>query len=165
MRKFSKKQTVVTGIVAVALVGTGTAAFAYWTSQGKGTGSATTAAEAATLVVEQTTSPKGMFPGDANQDLVIKVTNPGPNMVQVHGVRAVATVEQAEGAAGTCSVTDYQVNDEQIAESGQIVLKWTDVELGSEADQDSENVVRFFDKTTNQDGCKGASLDFAYTAE
>ena len=62
MRTFSKKKLVVTAVVATVLVGTGTAAFAYWTSQGKGAGTATTAAEATTLVVKQTTSPDGHVP-------------------------------------------------------------------------------------------------------
>ena len=166
MRTFSKKKLVVTAAVAAVLVGSGTAAFAYWTSQGTGTGSATTAAGAATLTVQQTSSPVGMYPGDVAQPLVVKVTNPGPSKVQVAGVRAVATITQAPGAVGTCTVTDYDVNGTQIDPSGQITLNWTAVELDSAAAQSSTNSVNFHDKaTTNQDGCKGASLDFAYTAQ
>jgi hypothetical protein len=165
MRTFSKKKLVVTAAVATVLVGTGTAAFAYWTSQGEGKGSATTAAEATTLVVKQTTSPVGMFPGDKAQDLVIKVTNPGPNKVEIAGVRAVATVEQAPGVEGTCDPSDYQVNKDQLDKSGAVVLNWDAVELAAEGDQDSVNTVKFFDKTTeNQDGCKGATLNFQYFA-
>ena len=118
MRTFSKKKLVVTAAVAAVLVGTGTAAFAYWTSQGEGKGSATTAAEATTLVVKQTTSPEGMYPGDSAQDLVIKVTNPGPNKVQVDTVTVVPTVKMADGVEGTCDASDYQVNGEQLVDRG-----------------------------------------------
>ena len=166
MRTFSKKKLVVTTAVAAVLVGTGTAAYAYWTSQGTGNGSATTAASAATLTVQQTSSPTGMYPGDAAQDLVVKITNPGPNKVQVDGVRAVATVAKATGAVGTCDPSDYQVNGVQLGTDGQVTLRWTAVELDASGAQDSTNTVHFFDKATvNQDGCKGATLNFAYTAQ
>ncbi|HYN65825.1 MAG TPA: hypothetical protein VES93_02980 [Ornithinibacter sp.] len=165
MRKFSKKQIVVTGAVAAVLVGTGTAAFAYWTSQGTGSGSATTAAEATTLVVEQTTEVTDMFPGDKAQDLVVKVTNPGPNMVQVAGVSVVPTVKMAEGAKGICDPSDYQVNGKQLPAEGIVSLNWKAVELDAEANQDSTNTVQFFNKGENQDACKGATLVFSYTAQ
>ena len=171
MRTFSKKKLVVTAVVATVLVGTGTAAFAYWTSQGEGNGTATTAAEATTLVVKQTTSPEGMYPGDTAQDLVIKVTNPGPNKVQVDTVTVVPTVKMADGVEGTCDASDYQINGEQLVDEGTIDLNWEAVELDAKTDQDSSNTVQFFDKTreafgedANQDGCKGATLIFAYTA-
>lgn len=164
MRKFSKKQIVVTGAVAAVLVGTGTAAFAYWTSQGTGSGSATTAAEATTLVVEQTSEVTDMFPGDKAQPLVVKVTNPGPNKVQIAGVSVVPTVKLAEGAKGTCDPSDYQVNGKQLPAEGIVSLNWEAVELDAEAAQDSVNTVQFFNKDTNQDDCKDATLVFSYTA-
>lgn len=166
MRTFSKRKLVVTTAVAAVLVGSGTAAFAYWTSQGKGTGSATTAAAATTLVVTQTTAPEDMFPGDAAQDLVIKVSNPGPNMVKIAGVSAIATVEKATGAVGTCDPSDYQVNGKPLPVGGTVDLLWTAVELDAKKDQDSKNTVNFNNKVdANQDGCKGATLTFQYTAQ
>lgn len=171
MRTFSKKKLVVTAVVATVLVGTGTAAFAYWTSQGEGKGSATTAAEATTLVVKQTTSPEGMYPGDKAQDLTIKVTNPGPNKVQIDTVTVVPTVKMADGVEGTCDASDYQINGKQLVDGAVTELNWEAVELDAEAAQDSTNTVQFFDKTrkdfgdeANQDGCKGATLLFAYAA-
>jgi hypothetical protein len=165
MRSFSSKKLVVTAAVAAVLVGTGTAAFAYWSTQGAGEGTATTAAEAATLIVKQTTSPVGMYPGDAAQDLVVKVTNPGPNKVQVEGVSVVPTVKPADKVEGTCDPSDYQVNGKQLPADGIVVLNWKAVELDAKADQDSKNTVQFFDKAdANQDGCKGATLVLTYTA-
>ena len=165
MRTFSKKKLVVTAAVATVLVGTGTAAFAYWTSQSTGEGTATTAAQATTLGVEQITSPKGMYPGDAEQQLVIKVTNPGPNKVQVDGVSVLPTVTLADKADGTCDASDYQINGKQLPAEGIVSLNWDAIELAAKADQDSKNTVQFFDKTdANQDGCKGATLVLSYTA-
>lgn len=165
MHTFSKKKLVVTAAVAAVLVGSGTAAFAYWTSQGTGTGSATTAAAATALTVEQSTQPAGMYPGDAAQDLVVTVTNPGPNKAQVAGVRAVVTITKAVGATGTCTPADYQVNGVQLPDSGQVALRWSPTELASGASQTSDNTVHFFDTSANQDGCKGATVVFAYTAQ
>jgi archaellin len=164
MRTFSTKKLVVTAAVAAVLVGTGTAAFAYWTSQGTGEGTATTAAAATTLVVDQMGTPTGMYPGDKEQDLVVKVTNPGPNKVQVDFVSVVPTVRLADKATGTCDPSDYQVNGKQLPASGVVALNWDAIELASGADQSSTNTVQFFDKDSNQDGCKGATLVLSYTA-
>jgi hypothetical protein len=165
MRTFSTKKLVVTAVAATVLVGTGTAAFAYWTSQGTGTGNATTAASASLLTVEQTSSPVGMYPGDAAQPLVVKVTNPGPNKAQVAGVRAVATVTKASGVTAACTPADYQVNGSQLPDNGQVTLNWTAIELDATAFSTSTNSVHFYDTGSNQDGCKGATLVFAYTAQ
>lgn len=107
-----------------------------------------------------------MYPGDAEQKLVVKVTNPGPNKVQVDYVSVVPTVTLAEGMKdNTCDPSDYQVNGKQLPAEGVVSLNWKAVELDAEASQDSTNTVQFFDKTdTNQDGCKGATLVLSYTA-
>jgi archaellin len=165
MRTFSKKKLVVTAVAATVLVGTGTAAFAYWTSQGTGRGTATTAAEATTLKVDQIGTPKDMYPGDAEQKLIVKVTNPGPNKVEIAGVSVVPTVTLAEGMKDKCDPSDYQVNGKQLPAEGTVTLNWKAVELAAGADQDSTNTVQFFDKAeANQDGCKGATLVLSYTA-
>ena len=113
-----------------------------------------------------------MYPGDSGAGRSsIKVTNPGPNKVQVDTVTVVPTVKMADGVEGTCDPSDYQINGEQLPAEGIVSLNWEAVELDAEADQDSTNTVQFFDKTrkafdedANQDGCKGATLLFAYTA-
>jgi hypothetical protein len=95
MRTFSTKKLVVTAAVATVLVGTGTAAFAYWTSQGTGEGTAATAASAPALTVEQLSTPSNMYPGDSAQELVVEVGNPGQSKAEVFGLRAIATVTPA----------------------------------------------------------------------
>ena len=165
MRTFSTKKLVVTAAVATVLVGTGTAAFAYWTSQGTGNGNATTASSATALTVLQTSSPAGMYPGDTAQQLVVKVTNPGPNKAQVFGVRAVPTVTKAVGAVGACDPSDYLVNGTALPADGSVNLVWDATELNSGSFALSTNTVGFNDKATDQNGCKGATLVFAYTAQ
>ena len=165
MRTFSTKKLVVTAAVAAVVVGTGTAAFAYWTSQGTGEGTAQTAAEATVLNVKQISTPDNMFPGDKPQALVITVSNPGQNKVQIAGLTAVPTVTLSDKAVGTCDPSDYQVNGKALPAKGIVTLNWESVELDADGSQDSTNTVQFFDKTdTNQDGCKGATLVLSYTA-
>ena len=79
--------------------------------------------------------------------LVINVTNPGPNKVQVDTVTVVPTVKMADGVEGTCDPSDYQINGEQLPAEGTVALNWEAVELDAKTAQDSSNTVQFFDKT------------------
>ncbi|MBR7744152.1 hypothetical protein KC207_12730 [Phycicoccus sp. BSK3Z-2] len=166
MRTFTKKQVAVTGVAAVVVLGTGTAAYAYWTSTGSGTGSATTSAGAANLTLEQTSSVINMYPGDAAQSLVVKVTNNAENAAYVTSVTGVASVTQAPGAVGACDPTDYTYNGSPLPANGAFTMTWAPVDLASGGSQSTAgDSIKFNNKTTNQDGCKGATVDFAYSAQ
>ena len=167
MRTISKKKLAVSGAIAVILVGSSTAAYAYWTSQGTGTGSATTSAGAANLRLDQVGSITNLFPGDQPQDLVVKVTNLAENNAYVAAVSGKATVTKAIGApAGTCDASNYQVNGGQLAGTGEFTLTWAAVDLAKDGDQSTAgDTFHFFNKSgTNQDACKGASIAFDFAA-
>ncbi len=165
MRKFSKKQTAATAALTVVLLGGGTAAYAYWTTTGTGTGAATTSEGAPLLTVEQTTTVTNMFPGDEPQSLVVQVTNDAENSAYVQFVKGIATVNQASGATGACDPTDYSYNGDPLPPSGAFTMTWTATDMAAGASLSTAgDTLKFNNKASNQDGCKDATVTFAYTA-
>jgi len=69
-------------ITTVALLACASAAFAYWTSTGSGTGDAATGSSGAITVV-QTSSVAGLFPGGPAQTLSGNFNNPNAGQVFV----------------------------------------------------------------------------------
>ncbi|HET6876318.1 MAG TPA: hypothetical protein VFH38_02180 [Jatrophihabitans sp.] len=106
--------------------------------------------------------PGNLAPG-VSIPLNLKVSNPNHSDLAVSNLTVtVQSVAKAAGASGTCSVTDYTVD--QYSGPYPLVVP----SLGS-ADLGQLNVgpaywphVRMLDKAVNQDGCKGATLTLAY---
>lgn len=163
MRSFSKKQLAVAGTATVILVGGSTAAYAYWTSTGGGTGDGATAAGSAALVVTQDTLLAGMYPGDSPQDLQFTVTNGsvGDPSTKVYGVTAYVTTDK-----GGCDGTDFLINGTP-ADSA-VTLAWTPVEIvggSSETSVLEDNDIQFNNKATEQNDCKNAAVTITYAAQ
>jgi hypothetical protein len=145
----------------VAAIGVAAAAIAYWSTSGSGTGSAATSAGAANLTVTATSSPTNMYPGDSAQKLTFTVTNNASNKARVHQVVvSIHDVAQALSATGSCDATDYTLSggtvtvDQELTSGGTYTVPTA-----------SAPTIQFNDKTdTNQDGCKGATVNLAYNA-
>lgn len=141
---------------AIALtVGTlfvGGAAFAYWTTTGAGTGSASTGTNAA-VVVNQTSTVSGLAPGLAAQSLSGDFDNANAGPVYVAAVTATVTGTDKVG----CDSTDYTIAGSATVNAqvpaGNGVGAWTGL------------TIQFNNKTgANQDACKNAVVDIAYSA-
>jgi hypothetical protein len=141
------------GVLAVATAG---GAYAYWTTQGEGSGSATTSAGAASLVVSETSNVTGMFPGDTAQALTGTVKNTAANAAYVTKVTAsIANVVLPLGATG-CDKSDYTLANPEMTVAQDLASGETFAFKGAS--------IKFNNKTTNQDGCKGATVLLTYTA-
>lgn len=156
MARFTRKKKVLAFFTAGLVLVGGGVAFAYWTAGGSGTGSATTGTVTA-LTAVQTSVVTGMAPGDSAQTLSGTFTNPNDGPVYVTSVTAsIDSVTKAVGApAGTCDATDYTLADATMA-------------VGAEALADDSSTwggatIRFNNKATNQDACKGATVNLVYT--
>jgi hypothetical protein len=155
MKKFfGKKRTLALAVVAVLAVAA--AAFAYWTTSGSGTGTAAVSSGGANLTVTDTSTLTAMYPGDSAQTLSGTVKNNADNKAQVDSVTvSIASVDKASGAAaGTCDSTDF-------------TLASTTMTVGQELAKDqSANftgaTIKFNNKNTNQDACKGATVHLTY---
>lgn len=147
-------------VVAAVLVGAASVgAYAYWSSTGAGSGSAASGDVAAVTVV-QTSTVSGLAPGLAAQTLSGNFTNPNSGPVYITSVTAsISSVVKAAGApAGTCDAGDYTLSNATMAvgaeiPSGTAKGSWTGA------------TIAFNNKAgTNQDACKGATVNLAYTA-
>lgn len=156
MAKLTKKKKIAL-VMAALVLGTGGAAFAYWTAGGSGTGSATTGTTQAIAAV-QTSTVTAMGPGDTAQTLSGNFTNPNTGPVYVATVTArIASVTKAAGApAGTCDATDYTLGNETMTVGHEVAS-------GSGVDAWTGATLKFNNKATAQDACKGATVNLAYT--
>jgi len=157
MRKPTKKTTAIM-IAAVTVLAGGGAAFAYWTAGGSGTGAGTTSASTANVTVVQTSTVSAMQPGDTAQTLSGTFNNPNSGPAYVATVTAaISSVEKAVGATGTCDATDYT-----LATPGMTVN--AEIAPGTAKGSWTGATVKFNNKAgVNQNACKGATVNFAYT--
>jgi len=155
MNKLPRKRLVVI-VTAVLLLTGGGIAFAYWSAGGAGTGSATTGTSVA-ITANQTSTVTSMGPGDSAQTLSGDFTNTNSGPVYVTSVVAsISSVTKAVGApSGTCDATDYTLANATMAVGAE-------VPAGTGVGSWSGATIKFNDKATNQDACKGATVNLAY---
>ena len=156
MARLSRKK-VVTVTVAVLMTAAG-AAYAYWTAGGSGTGTGATGTASA-LVVRQTSTVSAMAPGAAAQTLSGNFDNPNTAAVYVTAVTAgISSVTKAVGApAGTCDAGDYTLTGAEMTVDAQVAV-------GNASGSWSGATLAFNSTSANQDACKGATVNLAYTA-
>jgi hypothetical protein len=159
MRKFSTKQYVIAGVAAAALAAGGGLAYAYWTTSGSGTGTATTSAGTANLTVTPDSTPSGLQPGSAAQALGATVTNNATNLVHIDSVTVgITSVTLGGNPAVGCDSTDFTISN------GGLLTNPATTELAGGASRDYTGAtIAFNDKSTNQDGCKGVTVNLKYT--
>ena len=157
MRAHWKKKTVVLTLGLVLVVGGGGAAFAYWTAGGSGTGTATTGSNVP-LTENQTTVVSAMATGVPAQTRTRTYTNTNPPPVWVGTVTAaISSVTKAGSPVVGCDATDYTLSNAAMTVNAEIpsgtgVGAWTGA------------TIQFNDKaSTNQDACKGATVNLSYT--
>ena len=155
MRKFTKKTVAVAATATILLSGAG-AAFAFWTAGGSGTGNATTGTNVAITAV-QTSSVTAMAPGDTAQSLngTFLNTNTGPVYVATVTASISGVTKDAGAVAGTCDATDYTLANAVMTVNAEALADDTSTWTGA--------TIKFNNKAgTNQDACKGATVNLAY---
>ena len=155
MFKLNRKRGVFLGaILSLALA---SAAFAYWTSTGSGTGSASAAGAQSALTANQTTVLTAMYPGDTAQTISGNFNNPnsGPSYVSSVTVSISGVTKAAGAAAGTCDATDFTLASATMSVGHEVAA-------GNAKDAFTGATIKFNNKTTNQDACKGATVALAY---
>lgn len=139
-------------------VGGAGVAFAYWSAGGAGTGEAETGTTIG-LVAIQTTTVDDMKPGDTAQALSGNFNNPNDGPAYVTSVTAsISSVDKAAGApAGTCDASDYTL-------ATPVALVGAEIPAGDAQGAWAGATIKFNNKPlVNQDGCKGATVNMAYT--
>lgn len=158
MAQISKKKKLA-AIAAAFVVVSGGVAFAYWTTTGSGSGTAATGDGAESVLVNQTALVDPLAPDVAAQTLSGTFDNPNPGSVYIATVTvSIGSVTQAIGAAaGTCDATDYTL-------TGATMTVAQNVPAGTAVGTWGGATIAFNNKATNQDACKGATVNLAYTA-
>ena len=154
-RKFKHWLIASVGVVTLIAAAGG---FAYWTNTGSGTGSAASGTNVG-ITVTQTTTPTGLYPGGPTAALSGQFNNTNASKVYVHEVSAtIASVTGPNITVPTpCTAADYQLNgfpvtvDAEVA-SGTGQGSWTGASL------------QLLDSATNQNGCKGATVNLTYAS-
>lgn len=158
IRKMNRKKKVSLLTAGLVLVGGG-AAFAYWTGGGSGSGTVSSQSTLAALTVNQTTTISNLAPGVAAQTLSGNFNNPNAGSVYVTTVTAsISSVTKATGAVvGVCDATDYTL-------ANATMTVGAEVPTGNAKGAWTGATIAFNDKATNQDQCKGATVNLSYTA-
>jgi len=155
MSKLTNRRSLV-GAIVVAIVAAGSA-YAYWTAGGSGTGSATAQNGQSALTAVQTTVLTAMYPGDSAQTISGNFNNPNSGPIQVSTVTAsIASVAKATGApAGTCDATDFTLANAVMTVNAEVLA-------GTAKGAWTGATIKFNNKASNQDGCKGATVNLSY---
>ncbi len=160
-----RKALVVTGLTAVVAVAGASAAFAYWSAKGGGTGTATTAVSNATLAVTQPAL-SGFFPGDASQTVTATVRNTSADQKAYFSALTaqLSVTKAATAAAGTCDASDYLLGGTAGSTTTPKALTVTPVELTPGGTSTVTTQLQFNDKAVLQDACQGAVVTVTYVA-
>ena len=143
-------------LVTAALMMVAGAAFAYWTNTGSGTGSATTGTNSPITIV-QTGSSVTLQPGGASSTLSGTFDNPNTSPVFVNQVTAtLASVSGAGTSAAGCTTADYELETATITIGAEVSANDTTPWSGIK--------VRLKNTAFNQDDCKNATINLAYTS-
>lgn len=155
MRSILNKKRAILGLVATVAITA--VAVAYWTSAGEDTGSATTG-DATAFTVEALDTPSGLVPDGAAQDLDVKVTNTASHDQQFNSVDiSISSITEATGVTEQCDPQWFTVTDPAAA---AITLQEAN---GTASDESTRTGSIALDESgTNQDACKGATVNLDY---
>jgi hypothetical protein len=151
------KRVVPVAVALLALLAFSGVALAYWSASGAGTGTAQAAAGTTPVVVNQTTVLTAMYPGDTAQTIGGNFNNPNSGPVYVTTVTAsIASVTKAGIPAVGCDATDFTL-------SPAVATVNAEITAGNNQGAWTGPKIKFNDKVTNQDACKGVTVNLGYS--
>ena len=167
MFKVTKKKMAAVAVASAALIG-GTAAYAFWTSTGSGTGTATVGTSADWNV---TTAPdalnESLAPDGPTDSYTITVQNDAAGTQQLHQLDV--SVANSDGTPWApldanddpieCSADDFQVGTAAAGGTFSITGLTDDILPGAaNANSSHTFTLQMVDTGLNQDGCKNISV-------
>ena len=153
MRKIGKKKLIVGGIAAAVIAAGAGTALAYWTTSGSGTGSASTGTSHA-VTIDQVGTITNLTPGSPAQAVDFKITNPDTTNQFISSVVVSYTVTPATG--NTCDADNFTLVQPNAINA--------DLTPGAHTYAPSGASLALKNLPTNQDGCKGATVNLAFNA-
>jgi len=151
----NKRLAVIVVAGALVVIGGG-AAYAYWTSTGVGSGTATTGTSVEFVVASSAATGGPLTPGGPSQTVGFTVANPGTGSQQLSSV--VVTVANADGTTWNsvtgCSASDYTI--------GTPVVSYG--EIAPSGITSGTVTITMDDDPVDQDGCKLALVPLYFVA-
>lgn len=161
MKITKKKAVVAIGVLGVTM--TAGAAFAYWSTDGSGTGTAI-AGTSAPVTISQTEPISGLRPDGPASAIKFKINNPssGPQFVNYMNISVDSVVGGTDTNFPACSASDFFiVQAGTTTDPGKIAQN---VAPGDTLFETSGAAISMVNKVTNQDNCKGAQVNLKFTA-
>lgn len=155
MRITRRKKLFIAGIAAVGLLGG--SALAYWTTTGSGTGSASVGTNTA-VTVTQVGTITALTPGSTAQAVNFKINNPAATNQTIANV--LVSIASVTGPNITptkpCTAADFTLVQPTVA--------YGDLLPGDTTYSPSGATLALDNTASNQDGCKGATVNLAFAA-
>jgi hypothetical protein len=163
MFKFTKKR-MLTALSVVGVIAIATAAFAYWTTSGSGSGSATAGSDAG--VTASGDPANGIYPG-SSVAVTTTVTNSSSSQAQyVSNLHVAISIDSAHATAGCqASWFTYKADSQASGTDANPRTVALNTELAASANTTVDGHVFMADTASNQDACKGATINLAYTVD
>ena len=174
MKRFMSKKLLVVGVAVAVFLGVGGAAFAYFTTNGTGTGSAAIGDASPLTVTLGTITGGPLFPtivadGNAVVDTVLyTVTNPGEGDVNLSTVVMEVTpgFNYVDGAGDpACTAADFSINGQAVGTPAVVTDLGT---LNSKSDT-GNNIytgsftIEMVENGANQDSCQSGTVPLTVT--
>ncbi len=157
--KFTKKR-VLTALSAVGVLAIAAVALAFWTTSGSGSGSATAGSDAGVTVSGDPAN--GIYPG-GSVAVTTTVTNSSSTQKQYVSNLHVTISSDATHAGNGCAASwfTYKADSEGSGDSNPHSVA-LDTELAASGTHTVDGHVFMSNPNTNQDACKGATINLAY---
>jgi hypothetical protein len=157
MKRLKHKK--VAGLLVIALLAlTSVAAYAYWTSTGSGTGSATVGTDSPWQVDTDAATGGPLTPGGPSQTVGYTITNNSTGHQSLNNVAV--SVANSDGSPwngpGTCSAADFEVNG---AAAGTAYDDTDAIGNFAPSGTDTGSVtIQMIDTGVNQNDCRGVTV-------
>jgi len=159
---FTKRRALIgAGVLGAVVVSA--LAFAFWTTSGSGSGSATAGTDAGVTVSGDPAN--GIYPG-GSVPVTTTVTNSSATQSQhVQNLHVAISIDSAHATAG-CSASwfTYKADSEGSGDSNPHTVT-LNTDLAASGTHSVDGHVFMSNTNTNQDACKGATINLAYTVD
>jgi hypothetical protein len=160
--KFTKKRLLF-ALSVISVLAIAVAAFAYWTTSGSGTGSATVGSDAGVTVSGDPAN--GIYPG-SDVAVTTTITNSSTTQAQQVSSLHVAISIDATHAGNGCEESwfTYKADSEASGASNPHSVAMN-TEIPASGSHTVDGKVFMANTASNQDACKGATINLAYTVD
>jgi hypothetical protein len=160
--KLTRKRVLAAGCV-IGVVAFAAVAFAYWTTSGSGSGSATAGTDAGVTVAGNPGD--GIYPG-GDVPVTTTITNSSSTQAQYVTNLHVAISIDATHAGNGCDASwfTYKADSEPSGDSNPHTVA-LDTEIAASGSHQVLGKVFMANTATNQDACKNATINLAYTVD